>query len=240
MLKGAIARRYAQAIFEIARKQNTLDRTLEDVREIARLFAHRKLAYLLREPKIPVQRKETAIRQALASKVLPTSLNLALLVVQRGLVDLMQNIARELEQLVLDDKNQAIAQVSTATKMDEAQLALVKKALERKTGKTILMQTKVEPDILGGVIARVGDQIIDGSVRYRLAALQQQLLIGVASSNLDFISETETEVADSAASAASNGRDGAGVLLQAGQEHEADTLEQAPSAKRNKSKKRKK
>ena len=175
MLKGAIARRYAQAIFEIGRKQNTLDRTLDDVREIARLFAHRKLAYLLREPKIPVQRKETAIRQALASKVLPTSLNLALLVVQRELVDLMQNIARELEQLVLDDKNQAIAQVTTATKLDEAQLTLVKKALEGRTGKTILMQTKVEPDILGGVIARVGDQIIDGSVRYRLAALQQQL-----------------------------------------------------------------
>src|SRR6266702_1688756 len=162
MLKGAIARRYAQAIFEIGRKQNTLDRTLDDVREIARLFAHRKLAYLLREPKIPVQRKETAIRQALASKVLPTSLNLALLVVQRELVDLMQNIA----------------QVTTATKLDEAQLTLVKKALEGRTGKTILMQTKVEPDILGGVIARVGDQIIDGSVRYRLAALQQQLLTG--------------------------------------------------------------
>jgi F-type H+-transporting ATPase subunit delta len=237
MLKGAIARRYAQAIFEIGRKQNTLDRTLDDVREIARLFAHRKLAYLLREPKIPAQRKETAIRQALASKVLPTSLNLALLVVQRGLVDLMQNIARELEQLVLDDKNQAIAQVTTAARMDEAQLALVKKALERRTGKTILMQTKVEPDILGGVIARVGDQIIDGSVRYRLTTLQQQLLTGVASTHLDFISETEA--AEPVATAASNGRDGAGVL-QASQEHEADTLEQAPPAKRGKSKKRKK
>ena len=94
MLKGAIARRYAGAIFEIARKQKTLDRTLEDVKEIARLFAIRKLAYLLREPKIPAQRKETAIRQALADKVLPMSLNLALLVVQRELVDLMPNIAQ--------------------------------------------------------------------------------------------------------------------------------------------------
>src|SRR5712691_1516214 len=139
MLKGAIARRYAQAIFEIGRKQNTLDRTLDDVREVARLFAHRKLAYLLREPKIPVQRKETAIRQALASKVLPTSLNLALLVVQRELVDLMQNIARELEQLVLDYKNQALAQVTTAAPMDEQQLNGVRQALERNTGKSILM-----------------------------------------------------------------------------------------------------
>ena len=52
MLKGAIARRYAGAIFDLARKQNTLDRTLEDVKEIARLFSIRKLAYLLREPKV--------------------------------------------------------------------------------------------------------------------------------------------------------------------------------------------
>ena len=105
MLKGAIGRRYAGAIFDIARKQGTIDRTLEDVQEIAKVFSNRKIAYLLNEPKVPAKRKETAIRQALASKVLPTSLNLALLVVQRELVDAMQNIANELEKLVRDYKN---------------------------------------------------------------------------------------------------------------------------------------
>ncbi len=183
MLKGAIARRYAGAIFEIARKQDTLDRTLDDVKEIARLFSNRKVAYLLREPKIPAQRKETAIREALADKVLPTSLNLALLIVQRELVDLMPNIARELEQLVLDHENKAVAEVTTATRMNKAQLDRIKQALEHRTGKTILMQTRVQPAILGGVIARVGDQVIDGSIRYRLSALQQQLLTGIATAS---------------------------------------------------------
>jgi F-type H+-transporting ATPase subunit delta len=190
MLKGAIARRYAEAIFDIARRQNTIDRTLDDVREIARLFAHRKLAYLLREPKIHAQRKETAIRQALTDKVLPTSLNLALLVVQRELVEVMPNIAGELERLVLDYKNQAKAEVTTARPMDDAQLAEVKQALERRTGKTILISTKVQPDILGGVVARVGDQVIDGSIRTRLSVLRQQLLRGVANdSGVDFLAE---------------------------------------------------
>lgn len=195
MLKGAIARRYAGAIFEIARKQNTIDRTLDDVRQIGQMFAQRTLSYLLREPKIPAQRKETAIRSALASKVLPTSLNLALLIVQRELVEVMPNIARELEQLVLDYKNQAIAQVTTATPMDEAQLSEVKQALERTTGKTILMQTRTQPDILGGVIARVGDHVIDGSVRHRLSVLQQSLLTGVASAGIgaQFFAPTEVE-----------------------------------------------
>ena len=85
-----------------------------DVERIADLFSKRKLAYLLNEPKVPMQRKEAAIRQALASKVLPTSLNLALLVVQRELVEAMPNIARELKQMVLDYKNEAVAEVTTA------------------------------------------------------------------------------------------------------------------------------
>src|SRR5947209_2716386 len=190
MPKGAIARRYAGAMFDIGLKQHSLERTLEDVRGIAQVFAHRKLAYLLREPKVPAQRKETAIRQALTSRVLPTSLNLALLVVQRELVEIMPNIASELERLVLDYKNEAKAEVTTARPMDDAQLAEVKQALERRTGKTILISTKVQSDILGGVVARVGDQVIDGSIRTRLGMLRQQLLKGVASdSGVDFLAE---------------------------------------------------
>jgi len=189
MLKGAIARRYAGAIFDIGMKQNTLDRTLEDVQEIAKLFSIRKLAYLLREPNIPAERKETAIRQGLASKVLPTSLNLALLVVQRELVDLMPNIARELNQLVLNHKNEAKAEVTTATQLDKTTQSQVQRALERMTGKKIMLETRVQPNILGGVVARVGDQVIDGSVERRLKLLQQQLLTGVSTASTDFFAE---------------------------------------------------
>ncbi len=190
MLKGAIARRYAEAIFDLALKQNTLERTLEDVKRIAQLFSQRKLAYLLTEPKISAKRKETAIRQGLASQVLPTSLNLALLVVQRELVEVMSNLAAELQQLVLDYKNQAYANITTATPMDAKQLSVITQALERQTGKQIIVQARVDPSILGGVVARVGDQIIDGSVRSRLAALQQQLLNGAAgNADIDFLSD---------------------------------------------------
>ena len=172
------------------------------MRGIAQVFAHRKLAYLLREPKVPAQRKETAIRQALANKVLPTSLNLALLVVQRELVDLMSNIARELEQFVLDYKNEAIADVTTATRIDDAQLTQIKQALEKRTGKTIITRARVQPDILGGVIARVGDQVIDGSVRSHLAALRQQLLKSALSSGINLPFEVGSESQATAADGA--------------------------------------
>lgn len=186
MLKGAIARRYAEAMFGIALKQNTLDRTLDDVQGISQLFSKHTLAYLLREPKVPLQRKEKALRDTLSTRVLPTSLNLALLIVQRGLVELMPNVAAELQKMIFDYKNQAIAEVTTAVSMDDQQRTLIKQALEQKTGKTILLQTKVNPDILGGVVARVGDQVIDGSVQQRLQSLKRQLLNGVATaSNID-------------------------------------------------------
>ena len=189
MLKGAIARRYAEAMFQIALKQDTVDRTLEDVKNITQVFANRKLAYLLQEPKVPAQRKEQALRAALTTRVLPTSLNLTLLVVQRGLVDTMPNIAKELETLVLDYRNEAIAEVTTAAPMDQAQGALVKEALEHSTGKSIIMGTHVDPSIMGGVIARVGDQLIDSSVRYRLQALQRELLAGTATTSVDHLPE---------------------------------------------------
>lgn len=192
MLKGAIARRYAGAIFEIAQRQDTVDRTLDDVKGIAQLFAQRKLSYLLREPKIPALRKETALRQALTPNVLPTSLNLALLIVQRELVEVMSNIATELEALVLNYRNQAVAEVTTAAPMDAAQQQTVKGALESATGKQIIMHTRVDSNILGGLVARVGDQLIDGSVRNRLNVLQQQLLSGISMSNADFTTDDAT------------------------------------------------
>ena len=191
MLKGAVARRYAAAIFDIARKQNTLDRTLEDVQQIAKLFSNRKISFLMREPKVPAQRKEKALREAIQGKALPTSLNLALLIVQRDLVEYTPNIAAALEQLIRDYRNEAVAEVTTATQIDPTQSRTIQQALEERTGKTIIVNPHVDPAILGGVIARVGDQVIDGSIRYRLSVLEQQLLTSVASSHTDFFTKEE-------------------------------------------------
>jgi len=185
MLKGAIARRYAGALFELARKQNTIDRTLDDIQGIAQVFRNRKLAYLLSEPRIPAKRKENVLREVLADKVQPISLNLTLLVIQRELSPLMPNIAAEYEQLVLNYRNQAVAEVTSAAALDESQGVRVKQALERMTGKNILLQTRIDPEILGGIVARVEDQVIDSSVRYRLQALQRQLLTGISATGAD-------------------------------------------------------
>jgi F-type H+-transporting ATPase subunit delta len=193
MLKGAVARRYAAAIFDIARKQNTIDRTLEDVQQIAKLFSDRKVSFLLQEPKVSAQRKEKALRDAMQGKALPTSINLALLLVQRELVEYAPNIAAELERMVRDHRNEAVADVTTASQIDDAQSRTIQQALEQRTGKTIIINKHVDPSILGGVVARVGDQVIDGSIRYRLSLLEQRLLTGVLGSRTDFFTQEELE-----------------------------------------------
>lgn len=191
MIKGAIARRYAEAVFQLAQKQNTLERSVEEVQEIGKLFSNRKLAYLLREPKVQAKRKETALREALGPRVLPTSLNLALLIVQRDLVEVLPAIARELQKLLLDYRNQAIAVVTTAREMDTDQRSQIQDALERKTGKQILMESHTDPGILGGVIARVGDKVIDGSIRQRLEILRQDLNRSITSTDTELFSVDE-------------------------------------------------
>ena len=191
MLKGAVAHCYARAFFDLALKNTTVDATLQDIREIAQVFANRKISYLLREPKIPIRRKEEALRAALKGRVKDMSLNLALLLVQRELVEYMSAIAQAFEQLVLDYRNQAVADVTTATEVNPAERVMIQRALEQRTGKTIIMQSHVDPAILGGVIARVGDSIIDGSVRYRLSVLEQRLLNDVSSSSAQFLTPEE-------------------------------------------------
>lgn len=178
MLKGATARRYATAIFEIATEQGNVDRWRDDVRQIAEYFGNRRLLFVLREPKIPAERKTAIVRDLLAAKIQPEALNAALLLVERGLADLAPAIAAHFETLYNDYRGQAVAQVTTAIPLDDDLRAQITGELRQMTGKRILLEERVDPSILGGAIARVGDTLIDGSLRRRFILLRQQIASG--------------------------------------------------------------
>lgn len=178
MLKGATARRYATAIFEIAVEHGNVDRWRDDVRQIAEYFGNRRLLFVLREPKIPADRKTAIVRDLLAAKIQPEALNAALLLVERGLADLAPAIAAHFEKLYNDYRGQAVAQVTTAIPLDDDLRAQITGELRQMTGKRILLEERVDPSILGGAIARVGDTLIDGSLRRRFILLRQQIASG--------------------------------------------------------------
>jgi F-type H+-transporting ATPase subunit delta len=178
VLKGATARRYAEAVFGLAGEQNTVDRWLQDLRLIAEYLSDHRLVFLLSEPNIQFNRKELVIKDLLNGKVQPEALNLALLLVERGLVELAPRVRDEYERKYNDFHNQIPANLTTAMPIDDMTRATVLADLQRLTGKKVLLAEQVDPTILGGAIARVGDTLIDGSVRRRLQLLRQQMQRG--------------------------------------------------------------
>ncbi len=178
MLKGPVARRYAEAVFEIGKDNNTVDAWLQDVRLIAEYFTNRQLIFILGEPNIRFERKEAIVRDLLGDKIHPEAMGLALTLVERGLVSLAGRIRDEFELLYNDYRGQAVAQVTSAMPLGDAERASITRQLETITGKHIIMHEQVDRALLGGVTARVGDTLIDGSVRRRLELLRRQIAQG--------------------------------------------------------------
>ncbi|HEY7349189.1 MAG TPA: ATP synthase F1 subunit delta [Ktedonobacterales bacterium] len=178
MLKGAVARRYAEAVFDLGVQQGTLDRWQSDLHLIAEAYSNRKLAFILRQPRIPFARKEAIVRDLLEKRVTPQAFALASLLVERELVELGPKVAEAFDQQLNDYHNRATAIVTSAVPLAASQQAEVADYLQALTGKTISLETRVDPAILGGITAQIGDTLIDGSVRRRLALLRDQIIRG--------------------------------------------------------------
>lgn len=191
MLKGATSRRYAEAAFGLAVEEKTVDEWLKDLRLIAEYFSDHRLIFLLSEPNIQLPKKELIVKDLLNGKVQQEALALALLLVERGLVELAPRIRDEFARKYDDYHQQIHANLTTAMPIDEVTRASVVADLQRLTGKKVLLNELVDPSILGGAIARVGDTLIDGSVRRRLQLLRQQLQRGgMFSSQMDGVTGT--------------------------------------------------
>jgi F-type H+-transporting ATPase subunit delta len=178
VLKGIIARRYAEAAFELGTEHQSLDRWLNDVRVIADYLGDRQLRFILSEPNIQFDRKEQIIRELLQDKLQKDALGLALLMVERQHVEAAKGVRDEFERLYDNYLGQAHAELTTAAPLDDDLRERVKADLQRMTGKRIILHERVDPSILGGAIARVGDTLIDGSVKRKLSLLRQQILRG--------------------------------------------------------------
>ena len=176
MLRGTAARRYAESVFAIAKDQNSFDRWLEDLATVRGVFSNADMARFLADPKSNTSQKTAVVEKLLAGKVDRLALNMALLLVQREQAAAAPAIEREMQRMVNDHRNVAVADVTTAVELDNTQRELVKQRLEALTAKSIDLQTKVDTSIIGGFIARIGDVLIDASLQTRLQVLRQDLL----------------------------------------------------------------
>lgn len=169
------AARFADAAFGVARQEDQIDAWQQALGRAAALFEDRGAARLLTSPVISPSRKKAALDELLPG-LPPMVHNFLDILAQRDKLDLIPEIARAFGRLVNEHRGIRIARVTTAIPLDEHQQELIGTRLAERIGKKVTLETHVDPTILGGVIAQIGDDVIDGSVRGRLERMRRSLM----------------------------------------------------------------
>ena len=167
-------RRYADAAFEIALRDETVDVWRRDLEAATAIAASGDLERVLVDPSIPLEQRSDAARGAFASLSEPV-LNLILLILRRGRFDQLDRVATEFRRL--DDERTGIqhASATSATPLDPDDIKALTTRVEELAGGKVVLDTAVDPALIGGLVVRIGDRLIDGSVRGRLERLRNQL-----------------------------------------------------------------
>lgn len=168
------AKRYAQAIFQIALEKHELDKWRSDLTLIVGLDSNADLVALLKNPKVPFEDKTKLLSQIL-SGASPPVLKLVYLLISRDRLHLVNEIKYEFQRL-LDSYNRIEpAVVVTAIELNEEDKAGLINHLEALIGKKVVAEYRVDPSIIGGVVIRAGGKLLDCSTRSRLMALKKEL-----------------------------------------------------------------
>ncbi len=178
MSLSAIAERYAQAIFELGNESGDLPRISRDFRSFSDAhLASEDLRAVLKNPLISIEQREAVLRD-LASRLGLTdlALNSVRVVVARHRLDALSEIAARLEELVDRQAGVVRASVTSAAALTPDFLAQLTRTLETATGKKVIVEQSVDASLIAGLVTRIGDNTLDGSLKGRLADLQQKLL----------------------------------------------------------------
>jgi F-type H+-transporting ATPase subunit delta len=177
MTSNTYARRYSQAIFRMALGSKDVNRWQSDLRKVASLMKDHALFSLIAHPQIKVEEKSKTLSQRLG-EVNPLAIKLVLLLAAKGRLVLIDDIAENYQALV--DNYRGVegtetAEVTTAIPLDDEYQLKIAQRITGIIGKPVVLKPKVDASIIGGIIIRVGDKLIDGSIRSKLAALRKDL-----------------------------------------------------------------
>ena len=174
MIREIAARRYGEAAFQIARDGGTEERWTEGLSLMAAVFSDPEIAALMQEARISAANKMGLAEKALAG-VDPLVLNLARLLVHRGRTALADQIAEVFQELMDAERGIAHALVTTAVPLSDDETRAVAERLSEISDQRVVVETQVDERIIGGLVARIGDKLIDGSTRSQLMALKRRL-----------------------------------------------------------------
>jgi F-type H+-transporting ATPase subunit delta len=167
---------YARGLFELARAEGTLDEVEDELFRFARSYeSSDQLRNALTDELVPADKRQGIVETLLGGKATPTTVQLVSLVVGSGRGRDLPAIIDRLVQRASTSKNLEVAEVRSAVPLSADQQDRLKAALANATGKQLNVKVIVDPSVLGGLVATVGDTVIDGTVRARLDQLKSRL-----------------------------------------------------------------
>ena len=177
MISSEVAKRYAVGLFELAVEKNILDQVAGELVAISDVCKKDKtLLNFLAAPQIRDQEKEQVLNSVFTDRVSKPVKVFLDLVVRKRRSQYLIDICEAFNDLVLEKQGYVKTKVTTAIKLSDKEIKALQAKLEKKTGKQVLMTTRVQPEILGGVIVQLGNQVIDNSVKHELRLLRDKLL----------------------------------------------------------------
>lgn len=181
MTSRAAASRYAKALFEVALNESDVQQVYESLRQFADLVrSHEDLAQVLSNPAIPVTSKRGLVK-ALLDRMQPVPLPLAkviLLLTDRDRAMLVLDVAAAYRERLMDHLKIIRGTVTSALPLDADRVQVLEQGLQKATGRRVILETVVDPSIIGGVVTRLGSTVYDGSVVTQLQKMKQALIEG--------------------------------------------------------------
>ena len=174
MARGVHARRYSQAVFEIALERKELDRWQSDLRKITSLGEDAIFIAFLESPKFHFDDKARLLSERLGD-INPLALNLVYLLVERGRLSMVGDIADDYQRLLDSYRGIEQAEITTAIPLDDEDKLGLEEHLGAIVGKRVVLKPKVDSSLIGGIVARIGGKLLDGSTRSKLEALKREL-----------------------------------------------------------------
>jgi len=167
---------YARALLDIVSAEGHLDDVEDELFRFARIIeGNDDLRMTLANPGLPLDARAAIVDELLEGRALPTTKAIATFVVGAGRGHDLPAIVNKFVELAAQTREHAVAEVRSAVPLDEAQRRRIEEALSRSTGKRVEVKVIVDESVLGGIVATVGDTVIDGTVRHRLDQLKEQI-----------------------------------------------------------------
>ncbi len=167
---------YARALFEVARAEGTIDEVEDELFRFARSFeSSDELRSALTDEQVPAGKRQAIVEDLLGGKATSTTTQLVSMVVGSGRGRDLPAIINKLVARAAGSKDLSVAEVRSAVALTDDQQDRLKAALANATGKQVTLKVIVDPSVLGGLVATVGDTVIDGSVRTRVDQLKSRL-----------------------------------------------------------------